>query len=152
MYMRSDRGFTLIELLTVIALIGILASLSISGFHLYKASAAYAVAAQTLHDARNALEASIVDQDNLPPPVPLSEQVAQGVVTDPLGKQILLGLQVPKNMKIRYAYDPDCVDSSCPYEAYLQANHCYGNEYSRWVRFGDGVEVVLEHVAGAGCP
>lgn len=150
--MQSERGFTLIELLTVIAIIGVLASLSMSGFSLYKASAAYAVASQTLHGARNALEAALSDPDNPPAAVELDSQEAPGPIADPVARRLLLGMQLPRNVKLSYGYDPTCLDSACAYESYLQANHCSGKEFVRWIRFGDGVEIMLDHVRGDGCP
>jgi len=148
--MRSDRGFTLIELLTIIAIIGVLAAISLSGFSIYRASAAYAVASASMHDARNALEAALADQNSLPPAVPLTEQSVAGPISDPQGRMVLPGMQVPKNLMFRYSYDPSCVDPGCV-EAFFQTNHCYGVEYPRFVRFGDGLEILLEHVSGAGC-
>ena len=149
--MSTERGFTLIELLTVVAIIMVLAALSLSGFSLYRASAYYAVASQTLHDARNSLEASLSDQNNLPPAIGLAEQHVQGPIQDPAGRQLLVGMQLPKQLKLQYSYDPTCVDASCS-ESFLQANHCNGKEYTSWTRFGDGLEVALEHVSGEGCP
>jgi prepilin-type N-terminal cleavage/methylation domain-containing protein len=148
--MRSEQGFTLIELLTIIAIIGVLAALSLSGFSIYRASAAYAVATGTMHDARNALEAALADQSNLPAQVPLQAQVVQGEIANVLGKAMLPGMQLPRNMKLQYSYDPACVDAGC-IETFLQTNHCYGIEFPRFVRFGDGVEVLVEHIGGAGC-
>ena len=139
----------MIELLTVIAIIGVLSSLALSSFSLYRASAAYAVANQTLHDARNALEASLVDPDNLPASG-AGTQNFPGEMTGP-GKELLIGLKLPKDMSIDYLYSQECLDSSCE-EAVLETRHCKGREFSRWTRFGDGIEVLLEHVAGAGCP
>lgn len=148
--MRTERGFTLIELLTIIAIIGVLAALSMSGFSIYRASAAYAVATGALHDARNALEAALADQGHLPAQVPLTAQTIQGPIGDVLGKVMLPGMQLPRNVKLQFSYDPACVDPSCM-ESFLQTNHCYGIEYPRFVRFGDGLEVTLEHISGSGC-
>jgi prepilin-type N-terminal cleavage/methylation domain-containing protein len=148
----KDNGFTLIELLTVIAVIGVLVSLALTGFSLYRASAAYSVAVSTYKSARNALEASVSDPSNLPglvsPVVPI---VNPGPVTASPVKDIMVGMQLPKNMKLSVSYDPGCQDNSC-IEAFLSARHCKGKEYMYWFRRGDGVESLVENVSGAGCP
>ena len=150
--LAADSGFTLIELLTVIATLGVLVSLAITGFSVYRASAAYAVANSTYKSARNALEASVSDPSNLPsavlPAVPLT--VAGPITASPV-KDVMIGMQLPKNMKLQVSYDPSCQDSSC-IEAFLSSRQCMGREYLYWFRRGDGVESLVENVGGAGCP
>lgn len=151
-FSREESGFTLIELLTVIATIGVLVSLALTGFSLYRASAAYSVAVSTYKSARNALEASVADTDNLPAAVsPAAGISVPGPVTASPVKDVMIGMQLPKNMKVQVSYDPDCQDSSCN-ESFLSARHCLGKEYVYWFRRGDGVESLVENVGGAGCP
>lgn len=148
---QREDGFTLIELLTVIAIVGILSALGLTSFGYYKASAAYASVEATLHDARNALEAGTVDADNLPASVPLVLQGAQGPITDNLAADLLPGMMLPRNTAFRVSYDSSCDNGGCQ-STFLQVNHCFGDEYAQFIRFGDGVELKLDHIAGEGCP
>jgi len=145
----EESGFSLIELLTVIGTIGILAAIMTSGFSVYRASAAYAVASSAFHSARNALEVSLSDADNLPSPVGLETTSGPGGVAAPL-RGILPGMQLPKQTKISMSYDPACITDSCT-ESQITVKHCQAREYVTWSRFGDGVEMLLQHVSGAGC-
>lgn len=148
--MRRESGFTLIELLTIIAIIGILGSLALTSFQVYRSDAAYSVAESTLRNARSALEASINNIDSPPGPVALVSQNTPGVMSDPSARAFLPAFQVPKNVKVEVSYDPTCVIGACQSE-FVQIGHCFADEYTRWVRFGDGVDMLLEHVAGGGC-
>lgn len=149
---RKQAGFTLIELLTVIATIGVLSILAMSGFSVYRHKAAYAVATSTYKSARNALEASISDTNNLPAAVaPAVTLNTAGPVTVARAKDVMIGMQLPKNLKMLVSYDPTCIDGTC-IEAFLSARHCLGKEYLYWFRRGDGIESLVENIAGAGCP
>ncbi|MCB0321574.1 MAG: hypothetical protein KDD60_11670 [Bdellovibrionales bacterium] len=146
---NGEEGFTLIELLTIIGIIGVLASLALTSFGYYKASAALAVAETTIHDARGAFEGGIVDADNLPASVPLTSQNSQGNLSSPLASALLPGFKVPSNVRFRVSYDNTCITGACQV-ALLETRHCQGEEYVRWVRFGDGVETKLQ-ISGTGC-
>lgn len=148
--MKSEKGFTLIELLTVVAIIGILAALGLSSFSVYRASAAYAVVQSTIHSARNASEVSFNNTDSTPGSVPLTTQTSPGSISDNAAKAVLPGMQLPRNVKFQVAYDPTCEDSTCQAE-FIQVSHCFSSEHGQWIRFGDGVDVLLDHVAGGGC-
>ncbi len=145
-----EQGFTLIELLTVIAILGVLASLTISSFGIYKSKAAYAVGESLLREARNSLEAGLTDADNPPPAVPYTVADVQGPVSDALAGQLLRELQLPRNTELHVYHDPACVAPGCLAE-FLQVYHCQAKEYTNWSRFGDGSEVLLQNLAGGGC-
>lgn len=148
--MRAEKGFTLIELLTIIGLIGILYQLGLTAFYEYRGKAAYSVAEKTLRDARTAIEAGLNDYDNPPGAVPLTVQDTQGPMSDPSLQHLLPGMMLPGSVTFRVFYDPSCQDAGCQSEM-MQTNHCKGEEFVRWVRFGDGLSVWMEHLAGAGC-
>lgn len=149
--MRTERGFTLIELLTVLVILSILSGLGMYSFSVYQARAAYIVAEQTMSDARTDLEASITSVDNPPGSVALYAQAIQGPLQNAAAAALLPSTRVPRNVKFQVSYDSGCIDGGCQSE-FIQVNHCNGSEYVRWIRFGDGVDVLLDHLAGSGCP
>ena len=147
---RREQGFTLIELLTVIGIIGVLAYLGIQSFDVYKSRAAYASAITTLHNTRNALELRQNDQDNPPGAVALTTQAVQGPIIDPSMSGLLPGMMVPNKTNLSVSYDPSCVIGACQSDL-IEVDPCLGKEHVQWIRFGDGVDVLLEHIAASGC-
>src|SRR4051794_25389923 len=59
----QERGFTLIELLVVIAIIGIIASVAVAQYALYKQQAVDGLMESTLQAGRHAMEAYFVKND-----------------------------------------------------------------------------------------
>jgi type II secretory pathway pseudopilin PulG len=147
---NGESGFTLIELLTIIGIIGVLSFLGLSSFKVYRADAAYSVAESTLRTARSSVEAAISNVDIPPGAVSLTEQTAPGPMVDPSARAFLPAFQIPKSVKFQVSYDPTCVASGCLSE-FIEVSHCKSEEFTRWVRFGDGVDLLLEHVGGGGC-
>lgn len=145
----AELGFTLIELLVVISIIGILAYLGLTSFYVYRSDAAYSVINTTFRNARTSGEASLNDLDN-PPVLTNASQAAQGPITDPSAQTYLPGMQLPRNVTMQVRYNPACVAAGCEAE-FLEFKHCVGNEYLQWIRLGDGTELHLDHLAGAGC-
>jgi prepilin-type N-terminal cleavage/methylation domain-containing protein len=148
--LSSEQGFTLIELLTVVGIIGILAYLGIVSFDVYKSRASYSNAIATLHNARNALEVRLNDQDNPPGAVPLTTQSTQGAISDPTLASLLPGMQIPMKTNLSVSYDPSCVIGGCQSDL-IEVDPCLGREHVQWIRFGDGVDILLEHVDQSGC-
>ncbi len=147
----KKQGFTLIELLTVVTLLGILSGLALQAFYIYRSNGYYAVSDSTLRNARTALEAGLTNVDNLPGAVPLTAQNGAGSISDPAMAALLPGMRLPSSVKLQALYDDSCDVGACTSEM-LQVNHCKGKEYVRYVRFGDGSDILLQHVAGPGCP
>lgn len=148
--MRSQRGMTLIELMTVIVLLGVLSGLSISTFKLYRASANYTVAETSMQYARRAIEAALSRTDNPPDAVALTSQTVAGAVVDADAAEYLEGFYLPPNIRVDVEYDPGCNNGGCQSD-YVQIKHCEGLEFVRWIRFGDGTELMLPNLPGAGC-
>jgi prepilin-type N-terminal cleavage/methylation domain-containing protein len=147
---RMDSGFTLIELLTIIAIIGVLASLALSSYAIYKNSATFAVIETALQDAQTSFEAGIVDPDNLPASFGLIAQTAAGEMTNPVASSLLPGFRLPRLTKFQVRFDGACANPNDSM-GFMQINHCQGKKYLTWERFCDGVIVRLA-VDGDGCP
>ena len=147
---HSEQGFTLIELLTVIGILGVVEALGLTSFYVYKSDAAYAVSARLIQDSVQAVEASMSLPDQVFPSVAAYSQATQGVIADPSAATVLTGVMVPRKMKLQFSFDPTCLSSACV-AASLQANHCQAIDFPRWFRYGDGVDIRLEHISGVGC-
>jgi prepilin-type N-terminal cleavage/methylation domain-containing protein len=146
---NKQSGFTLIELLTVVSTLLVLAALSLQTFGEYKAKAGYSVALRTFRDARGALEAAFTQPDAIFNDVSVSQR-APGPLTDGDARQLLSAFRLPSNVRFSVDYTQSCIDSSCV-QAHFETKHCLGKEYVSWTRFGDGLELTQDRVAGAGC-
>jgi len=146
----EESGFTLIELITVIGIIGVLSALAMKSVTIYKSDAAYSVAEKTLRDGKIAFEAGLTSTETDPAPVPLTSQNAQGPVSNAAASALLPGMQIPRNTKFQVFYDPTCAAGACE-QGRIQVDHCHSLEYVRWIRFGDGLEIELDHVGGSNC-
>ena len=148
--MRSEKGFTLIELLVVVCLLMILSGLGIQTMHTYRSKAAYSVGESTLHSARTALEAGLNNTDNPPPSIELFTQASQGPIANAAAAALLPAMVMPKHVELQASHDADCTEGACMSDM-IQAKACQAEEYLRWVRFGDGIDIYMEHQPGGGC-
>ena len=147
---KSDAGFTLIELMVVIGIIGILSLLGMTSFNVYKKQGAYAVVESLVRDSKTVVEGSLNNVDNPPSAVALVSQSSPGSITDSAAYTLLPELKLPRDVSLSVSYDPSCDVSTCQ-QQFVQVKHCKGDEYIQWIRFGDGVDVTLDRIAGAGC-
>jgi len=145
---KREAGLTVIELITTMSIASILAGLSIATFKQVRAKAGGAVADQALHDSRNALEAALVEPDQLISFV--STQVTTpGALSDPAAGQLLPGFMMPENAVLWITFNPNCYDSSCTAQS-LIVQHCRAERIAIWERLGNGIED-LSSLPGPGC-
>jgi prepilin-type N-terminal cleavage/methylation domain-containing protein len=147
--LNSQKGFTLIELLTVVVTIGVLASLSMGVFHSMRTTAAHGASVQAVMNARTALESSLTNPDLVVPSVDY-EQNTPGPITDASAALLFPGFQNSSSMLFYINHDPTCEDETCEAEV-VTISHCKAEEHAAFYRYGDGVEVILEHLPGGGC-
>jgi prepilin-type N-terminal cleavage/methylation domain-containing protein len=148
--MKQERGFTLIELFTVIGIVGVLSYLGLTSLHVYRGDAAYAVAEDSVRSGITALEGGLSVPDAVLPNVAGYVQTSQGTLTNADAQKLLPGMMIPRKVKFEFDYDPSCNVGACE-QAAIQVKHCFGRDYVRFVRYGDGTDVRLENVPGVGC-
>lgn len=143
---NSQSGFTLVELLTVVAIIGILASLSVASFSRAKHIASFSLVAATMHQARTASGAGLSnDPPALRAGVPYTEIADNDELRgNALASIYLSGLVMPNNVSVKVEYRPECHgNDACPME-YLEIQNSSACSYQTWTRFGDGAEEIIE--------
>ena len=146
---RNERGFTLIEMLTVIGILGVLAYLTLTSLAVQRANAANKSAITSLGNARIALDAAMAEPDAVYPSVSII-QTSQGPISDPDAAQLLPAFQVTHKTAFTYFHDPACDNASCTTDEII-VKHCYGSSFALFSRYGDGTEVYLDQIPGAGC-
>lgn len=144
---RNQRGFTLIELLTTVAIIGVLAGLSVSSYGRAKHIASFSLVESTMRNARTASGAGI---SNDPPQ--LRDGVAETVIESQAEllanaqlRIYLTGLVIPNNTTLTVQYDPACdgQGAGCTVES-IQVENASACLYESFLRFGDGSETLVE--------
>lgn len=140
---NAQCGFTLIELLVVIGILGVLASLGLQSFSVYRANAAFATTQRTVSDARTDAEGSLANPDILVASVASTTQKEPGPLADAAARAFLPATTVPRNIALTVSFDSGCLEAGCQ-SAQIQARHLYGRRYTQWTRFGDGVWTVIE--------
>ena len=140
---KRQQGFTLIELITVVAIIGVLAGLSLTGFSIYRQNAALAVLTRLVGDTVSDVEGSLARPDIVLPAINDYEQGLAGPVTDATARQDLQAVVVPRLVSYRITVDPSCVDSLCIATS-LEVRHSNAAAYLTSIRTGDGLWVTAE--------
>lgn len=147
--LNSERGFTLIELLVTIAILSILAGLSVTSYILYKEKAEYSKGSATLHNVRTAFSVGELD---LPEGFSLAYTESATVGGDLVGPlaQVLPGANTPGGIRVGVEVSA-CTETSSPLDraAFIVSEPCLGKEQLRWQKFCGGIEVLMEHVSNA---
>ena len=145
--LRSESGFTLIELLVSVAILFILAGLSIASFIIYKDDAEYTKGVATLKNSRTAMSVGELElPDDFTLPFTKSSEAGGPLVG--VMSTALPGANTPVNVKLGVEVVP-CDDSSSPFDRnqLLVAEACRSSKAVRWQKFCGGTEVLIEHVS-----
>jgi prepilin-type N-terminal cleavage/methylation domain-containing protein len=143
----DEAGFTLIELLVSVAILFILAGLSIASFIIYKDNAEYTKGVATLKNGRTAMS---VGELELPDgfTLPFTKSTESGGPLVGVLATALPGANTPIHVKLGAEVVP-CNDRSGPFDRsqLLVAEACRSSKMVRWQKFCGGTEVLLEHVS-----
>ena len=143
----NEKGFTLVELLVTMAILMILAGLSLASFMLYKENAEYAKGSSALRNARTALG---VGELELPDGYSLAytqSGTGGGNLAGEMAR-VMPGANTPANVRLGVEVN-QCDELSNPMDRamYVVSEPCHTHEAARWQKFCGGLEVLLEHVA-----
>ena len=147
---KSEKGFTMVELLTVVAIIGILAKMALSGYSVYKGKAEFSKAASLYTNARTAAAAgeedlgeafSMAFTESTSSGSPLAGAMSSYFPSITMAKDVILGASVSPCAGV--SLDPNVIISVKP---------CRGDgKHIEYVRFCDGTDSVDFSSAGNGC-
>ena len=149
--MNTQRGFTLVDLLVIIALIGVLAGLSMTALYRFRLSSANKAILISMHDARTNFEGfmagrpdgTVLDTDHV--------QVAGGALTDANARTMLAQFKLGNNSGIHVYTDSGCDFAGCVL-AQFDSFHCRGDKFASFIRYGDSFDVQLEEIPFASDP
>lgn len=150
--LQREEGFTLIELIITTSMISILTALSWGAFWIYKDNSEYARAEVTYRNARTALE---VGEQELPDGAAIAFQYTAttgGNVLPPLA-DFVPGASVPDDVRLGVMYR-DCGGmANMALNSLLVAEPCQATKQVRWMRFCNGIEVLMPKIPQPkGCP
>jgi prepilin-type N-terminal cleavage/methylation domain-containing protein len=147
---RSERGFSMVELLTVVAIIGILAKMSLSAFAVYRGKAEFSKAASLYTNARTAATAgeedlgsgySMAFTESTNSGSPLAGSLAAFFPNISMTKDVILGASVSP-----------CGGATMDPNLIISVKPCRGDgKHIEYIRFCDGTDTTDFSSAGNGC-
>ena len=135
----EQAGYTLIELLVSMAIVAILAGLSIQAFISYSESSYESLSQQTVLQAVTALEAGKSTQEEFSADWLTFWSETPGVPNTAAGQELIPGMIIPNDVQIYVQHDDACADEFCV-EDYLQVRHCKADTYTAWWRLRGGYQ------------
>ena len=139
---NAARGFTMIELLIAIAIIGILASLALTSFTIYREDAEYSKAESDLRNSRTAMEAGSQD---LPDGYSLAltySDITGGVLANPLSEVMPEGAS-SRDVRLGASYESCAGGAPGDLNQFIIASSCKANRSISYSRFCNGLEVII---------
>ena len=146
---RSERGFTKVELLVSIAIVGVLCSIALTSFWVYKDGAEYTKAESDLRNARVAIEAG--EQDlGIGASIVYTETADTGGPVLGVLQPLLPELGTSKDVVVGAQFDYcDNTSPAMQVNRLIVSKACKANLITQYVRFCSGIEVITDHVGGA---
>lgn len=146
----GEGGFTLIELIIVFSIIGILASMAVTAFYVYREDVEYAKVEADLRNARLAASAFEFEDDSLPAgfSVPLTFSATDGSPLAGNLATILPGGSVSPDVMLGASYDA-CDATSHPFDlnSRILSLPCRADRYAFYVKFCGGFNIYIPNIA-----
>lgn len=149
-FFSGDKGFSLVELLVVLAIMGIVSGLGITGLSVYKDSAEYSKAESTLRTARTALSISELDLAS-GFSLGLTYSGTSGEPLEAALSNVLPGASVPREVRIGVLYNSCEGADGADIKSIVYSQPCRSKRQTYVTKDCAGNEIVLSNVAFLGC-